>query len=585
MANPANFDRVLKRMHQNPKSVLEAAIRGSPDEITVLGNTWADKPGLISPSDAMDVWLYHLTSARVPSDIKNDVFCSTANCAFASILELSDARRRRTLDVITMCWFTMAQNEVLRGLIMKTPAALEIATRLWLEEGKGPVPSNVTIPAASCILWNLLKLAKAPELDRMLKAAGGKAREVAKLSLTRLKDVLKAPQLSSTHLMMHLDFLNSVSRVPSHPIRRAPFGANVIWIVTGALVKLSVLVNTSPDLGFLDAMVAGFGYLSNCLESTDGFTWVSQAIGAGLLPAYCDCSPKFYMVHGEDLEMITDVVNKILPKYLVYRSVIDAVDASMRKLTKAQEDRVRLSMAKKGWEEFYHMAHEKELIAIHSEVTKGMHMTCDNIKCQKVKRKEEVRRCSACLNTFYCSKECQAVAWKEEGKSESISKRDAAFFHVLSMRDAGKKRQQFRKLIKANFPSAALHDTVVCMDYTVLPAKSSVRLLKDYNTGHTMGSDNAEARNDALVEKVQTHPDRFTLIESKIACGQGHQCVLTLATGQFWTRESMLGPVDDLSGDDAELGHEDMDHIDFMKVQMMLDSFKDKHEGERRARV
>ena len=51
---------------------------------------------------------------------------------------------------------------------------------------------------------------------------------------------------------------------------------------------------------------------------------------------------------------------------------------------------------------------------------------------------------------------------------------------------------------------------------------------------HPMTSMNEEARNDALIEKVQKDPESYTLIEMTIASGVGHAIVITLATGGFW---------------------------------------------------
>ncbi|KAH8079436.1 hypothetical protein BXZ70DRAFT_996345 [Cristinia sonorae] len=639
MSSPEDvqFNRVLQQMRKTPKRILEAAKKGGRMELTVLSNAWVETPGLIDPSDALDVWLHHLNVSLVPTDIKADKFCDRANSAFCATLglsklgsfltsrpglvqrlvdawpgifkwtvflvasrvedlELDNRRRKATLDVISLCWYTLAHQDLLREIMVQTPATIEIATRLWIEEDKGLIPSSSPIHVGSCALGELLKMAKKPELDRMLKAKGGKADEIAKLSMTRLKTALKSPQPNAASLMIYMDFINSLSRVYSHPLRRALLSANVIWVFTGALVKLSVLVNTANNQDYIDAMVSGFGYLRNCLESSDGFTWVSQSVGAGLLPAFCDCSPLFKRLDPEDLNLVTDIIDSILPRYLVYRSVIDAVDHSMAKLSKSQRDRVGKSIVAKKWDAFYDLAYERKLVLLHNDVTKGRNLTCDNIKCQKVKSKEEVRRCSACLTTFYCSKECQTTAWKEgdhktmcklkerermEGKSEAISRKDAAFFHVLFMRDARKLRYDCRKIMERDYPSASIHDFVIYMDYTVVPMKHSVKLLKGFDIGPTAGTDNAEARNEALVEKVQQNPTRFTLVESKISCGSSEQCVLTLATAGFWEKGSGLeGETEEAyEGVDDEEDFEPLDHIDLLKARFALDAFVRHIEG------
>ena len=52
--------------------------------------------------------------------------------------------------------------------------------------------------------------------------------------------------------------------------------------------------------------------------------------------------------------------------------------------------------------------------------------------------------------------------------------------------------------------------------------------------GVTDGTPNAEARNDALLEKARDHPGKYTIIQSKISNGQNLNMVMTLVTGTFW---------------------------------------------------
>ncbi|KAH9887647.1 hypothetical protein C8Q73DRAFT_207746 [Cubamyces lactineus] len=574
----------------------------------VLSNAWTMPPGNISPQEAMDVFLHHLQESRVPANTSNK-FSDPPNLAFASMLGLSkigpflpeggplvqrlvdawpgiynwsvfifstrveglertNTRRRAALDVLSAFWYTIESRDPVREVMVKTPATVEIATRLWLEEDGGPIPSTMDSPAGTCVLGNLLKFANREALDRVLRIAGGKADEVAKLALARLQRALKGPTYNATHITIYMDFINSISRVPSHPLRHALLSANVIWVITNALTKISVLVHTSPDPSILDAMISGFGYLRNCLESTEGFTWVAQSVSAGLLQALCDCSPRFADVDPNDYTMITDILGDILPRYLIFRSVIEAVDTAMTKIDRgAQRKRIENSIIGPVWQKFFNLARERVLLLTQIDAFKGHSTTCDNIKCQKVGPRESFRRCSACLNTFYCSKvsydvvftlftiihslqECQATAWKEgdhktmcklkqrerlEGRAAPISKRDYQFLHYFSMFDARIHLKELLKVAKRDFPNTRPEELVISIDHTQLPPKYSLKDLKTYTVGpHPEGTNNAEARNEALIEKVQQNPDRFTLVEMSVSAGRGTHMVLALATGAFW---------------------------------------------------
>ncbi|KAL0961542.1 hypothetical protein HGRIS_006481 [Hohenbuehelia grisea] len=56
-----------------------------------------------------------------------------------------------------------------------------------------------------------------------------------------------------------------------------------------------------------------------------------------------------------------------------------------------------------------------------------------------------------------------------------------------------------------------------------------------HNLPAISGTANAEARNEALVQRARDHPGKFAMIHSKIANGQSFQLVLTLISGDFWS--------------------------------------------------
>ena len=390
----------------------------------VLANAWNDPSARVSYHDALDVFLVHLQEDRVPNDLSAK-FSDRANLAFSSMLgiskmgeilpedgpavrRLADAwqgiykwsvyifstrieglertqrRRQVALDVLSTFWYCICFRDIIRAQMVQSTATVEIATRLWLEEDNAAHASHVNAPAGTCLLGCLLREAKTEQLDRVLKAVGGKATEVAKLSIARLQRSLKGPDYIPAPISMYLDLLNSFSREAEHPLRHALLSANVISVVSGALVKLSVLVNTSRDPAFLDTMISAFGYLRNCLESTDGFTWINQAIGAGFLQAFCDCSTRFAELDPNDYKMIETIIARILPPYLVFRSVIEAADSALTKIERGvQRQRVEDSKAKDPWERFVRLARERMVVVRRAEAEKGTKIICDNAKVRR----------------------------------------------------------------------------------------------------------------------------------------------------------------------------------------------------------
>ncbi|KAJ6487237.1 hypothetical protein C8R47DRAFT_1216429 [Mycena vitilis] len=604
----------IKRLQDAPKQIIDSARRGSTSDLKLLANFWQQQvPDLVSLG-ILDVFFHHLNADKafsVPSEANQR--SPLAECAFYALVGLaksgdflvpgaphhrdpavpkawpgifkwsafffktrvmtarSAVDRRMVMDVIATAWYCLVRADGLREAIAATQGTVEIATQLWLLDDEVPHAGMefVNIPCATAAFDAVL-------VDRH-----------ATDRRPRRRCALKPTTLDAAAITIHLDLLSHLSWGPMHPLRLALLQAGVIPLCTRAAGTLTQALNAGGDPELLNGIVSAFGYLSNCLQSTEGFTWVIQSVGADLLTALADASPHFARLDEEDYAMLSDLLNETLPMYLVYRSVIQAVDASLRRMTALQMQRINSSIAKKIWIDFQKLAEERSLVVAHAAAVKGKAATCDN--CQKVDAKNTFQKCSGCSTTLYCSKECQRVAWKEgghrdtckmkqrerlEGKSQAISKSDIAFFHHLAARDARHHLPLLRRLARAEHPTLTSRDLLIRIDYTVVPPKYSAVPLngaEDHDL-RTNGSTNAEARNDAMLERVRQSPDRYRLIQSKIVNGAALQLVLSLVTGNFWEGGEAFDQLDE----DNEF-ETSMDEVDVMMARTALNRFLVSH--------
>lgn len=601
--NPA-LQRSLNALQRDPKKSIDAARRGSVSELITLANFWQEIPNMVSLG-VMDVFCTHLDERKAPS-FPNVPRVEDANLAFMSLLGLSkltdypdddrslgdlvlrtwpgiykwgyyffqirivkqdvpDDVRRQTLDVISGGWCVASREPRVRQAMLGTPGLLDIAVQLWVHEDGGPVPSLSNIPLGSALLDALLSKVDERTLTKVVKAAGGKAPNVAKMALSRLRSAIRASPMDPARTQILADLINEFSYEQDHRLRYALLSEGVIGTVTQALVAVSKEVTGSRDPAFLDAMLSLFGYLKNCLESTEGFTWVSQALNAGLITAFVDCSPTYAMLSQEDREMILSIFSNLLPRYMIYYSVIAAAEAPILKVDSSEDmkKRIRNSVAKDVWSTLRDLVLERRAISVRfSETKKNQGVACDNVKCHKIDFKNNFKKCTGCQVTLYCSKECLVTAWKEgdhktvcklkqqerqEGKLEPLSKRDRQFLHYLSMHDARQHLPHLREEAKSKFPSVPLSSLIISIDYTGVPSTFTVQSLENYSSPPTSGSQNAEARHDSLVERVQKNPGSGTLVEARISGGREDAMVATLAAGDVWNldRGSMtLGDAD-----------------------------------------
>ncbi|OBZ69916.1 hypothetical protein A0H81_10213 [Grifola frondosa] len=338
--------------------------------------------------------------------------------------------------------------------------------------------------------------------------------------------------MESDWIGAHVDLLSLFCCIGSHPLRTALLRANAVQVVTTALVKLSVLVNVSGELVHFFAMRACFCYLSSCLDIPDDITLVLESVGAGLLQAFCDCSTQFSKLASEDLKNVLDIVQDIVSRYLIYRSVIEAVDNAVSKIERGpQKGRVDASLAKTVWDTFCELAHERSASLVVAGVPQNG--LCDNKMCQKKGYIDEFRQCTVCLNALYCSKACQKIAWKKGNHKQmcsqwkfvkpdrsQISSLDRKFIKRLAIHDARSHLAHLRQLAQRDFLIVSCSDLVVCIDYCVVPTVFTLKQLRGYEYQYDRALPTYKAQNTELVERAQDDPASFTLIETTVTHGR-----------------------------------------------------------------
>ncbi|OBZ69914.1 hypothetical protein A0H81_10215 [Grifola frondosa] len=550
--------------------ILRAARRSTQTKIVPLRHALDER--LIPQDEVLDILFLHLNESRIPKSFATSMHPTIAavQClaAFANMDLEGDVgriidgwpgilkwsayfftetgnRRKVALQAVGICWISIMKHQAIVDAMGRSPTSIELATRMWLEEAIEPYNSAGRAPLSTHILMKFLQNSDGETVDRMLGTVGADCNKVAKFAVAKLQTSFGDTPTDPDGVVVHITFLTLLSGAGRAPLLNALLGANVNWVVTKALVEVSVLVNSQESVDAMVAMTYCFGYLHTSLEATDGFTWVSQSVGAGLLQAFCNCSPHFSKLEARDLKMVLEVVGNVVSRFLIYRSVIETVEVEMEKIDSGslQAKRVGASVAKPVWDAFRALAHERAvLVRLFSTANTQV---CDNVQCQKRANRKEFRRCSACLVTFYCSKECQKASWKEgdhkalcilqqrqrmEGKPMDISKRDIAFLQQLVVLESRRHLRYLRERARRDFPDTPYSGLVVCIDYSVLPTALSLKRLEGYEYDCPLDSENFRARNAVVIERARDYPDICTLIETTLERKRG---VLALGPSVF----------------------------------------------------
>lgn len=443
--------------------VVQAARLGSPMDIVVLSETWSESQGALQAHDVLGVLLSHLTLRRVPqagqprdrsnfftglavfsllalskfdvSVLQSEEFTSRIGADWEGIYawvihlyrnvverrEHDNETRLGAVDGIFIALQLLAANDAVRVAMLSTPATLEIATRLWVEEDNDLTPRK-PVPPGTIVMNHLLKDATQDTLAQTLEAAGGQAEFVAKLALTRLRSAMKHRPPSGRYISAYVMFLLRIS--PFEPFLHMLLRENVISTVTSALCKVGRISRDTEDLHLIEAMGFGFGYLSNRLHSTEGSTCVKQALSAGLLQALCDCSPKLPLLDTDDRATVMDILKFTLPRYMVYRLMIDCCASAIRKADREPyRTQIAGSIARDAWNELCRVVDERRNVAEQITKSPDHHFACHNVKvslqyfyttpvaiipptfqCTRMGTKNTIRRCTGCLEATYCSK-------------------------------------------------------------------------------------------------------------------------------------------------------------------------------------
>ncbi|KAJ6575584.1 hypothetical protein DFH09DRAFT_981151 [Mycena vulgaris] len=495
----------------------------------------------------------------------------------ARVASASAEDRRMFLDTLVKLFYVLSRFNQFVMAMIGTPGCLELVTKFWaLEDIPAGVESIVQGPIPTATLALLLKcsalLGKNDIYKRVTKAAGGDSDFVVQLVLARVKKLTKAmdPDRGALALSWHIDLICELCLPSPHPLRRAFFDANVIPTVTSAFVALSCTIVDHPTPNCVLMMVSCFAFFSRYLEGDD-YPSLVHATKAGFLAAFLDCSPTFRLMPAESVEVALNIIRQVLPRYLVYRSFIEAVNAALKQFqTPHYEALIAQPHVQAAWGPFVGrltkwMSPLEHTLKLKSE---GSPVQCDYVHCQLLDVKNSFSKCGACKVVYYCSPECQRLAWRsshrtackqlkaeQDGhRNKGRPKADREFLHGLSQWEADVNFAIFHDLAERHFPNTPHADLMPCVDFNKVPPEYSIKVIEPGASGHptivfsAADTMELEARFQGMAAKYRGTGQ--TIVQSVIASGATVEILTTLMSRKnFWTDKNTYS---DSSDEDAE---------------------------------
>ncbi|KAJ7776881.1 hypothetical protein DFH07DRAFT_979065 [Mycena maculata] len=175
---------------------------------------------------------------------------------------------------------------------------------------------------------------------------------------------------------------------------------------------------------------------------------------------------------------LKELLCTILPKGLVSYTVVIQMKKSFSEIGTAQNQRISHSPLFENWNGLKTLVEERvKVLDTWESAGRPSFLACDNMKCNKINKKDRFRRCSACHSASYCSSECQRVDWLDRHRNTcdtfrsthlayGIHTRERAFMRALLHADYQRLRFEIL-LLTLGFMNQQPAETVfVYFDYT-----------------------------------------------------------------------------------------------------------------------
>ncbi|KAJ6506810.1 hypothetical protein C8R45DRAFT_970620 [Mycena sanguinolenta] len=286
-----------------------------------------------------------------------------------------------------------------------------------------------------------------------LVIGAGSRRKLASLVVTRFNRCLPSADspvtddvvsllLGATYLVGHS--CEAVRGVCDPAFRDALLSQGLITALTTVSGALSRSGLTIP---VAEIILKGlFAALVEYLALFPRRTGIIEALRAGLLPAAFACATPAHIevTRGSLLELLGD----ILPASTIYYSVLSQLRVSVVQMrdfdaasTFADTDLLE------DWQSLLELIEDTGQILDKYKILSLTTKACDNLECVRDYTYNELKRCSGCSISYYCSSLCQSYDWREGHRQtckalsswryepSNITTRDKSFLRAIFFYD------------------------------------------------------------------------------------------------------------------------------------------------------
>jgi hypothetical protein len=252
-------------------------------------------------------------------------------------LESNQLPFHRTMaDTISAVFYAYSDIRPLNQLVVSTPGSVELATRIWIDTPfDGDFSTIIPYYRSMAGFMGLLSAGDLPRTfaQRIVGIKGYNASMIAEMVMTRISLAAGQDKVDDRYLTPLVNMLHHCSSMPT--ISEALLNHKSVATITKVARRLSHLSLSKDSDHAQSLVIPGFvclAYLADNLEGGDGITPICQSIENGLLSTWNICSNHLHLPLPEHVKAtsIIKIISDIIPRYLTYRSTIEAADKFLR---------------------------------------------------------------------------------------------------------------------------------------------------------------------------------------------------------------------------------------------------------------
>ncbi|OCB84661.1 hypothetical protein A7U60_g8181 [Sanghuangporus baumii] len=324
-------------------------------------------------------------------------------------------------------------------------------------------------------------------LDELLAAAGGKPETILKPILDVESEADKHPVLDTLHVCNEL--LGRFIGIRSHPLAVCleRIGSTAVSRGLRILTELSLDKQKSDKFGDVFGLcVCIFAILSS---PEDRKAWLLEALQSRIFPTIAISCSQLAKAPEVRLSVMKSLLSQNLPAHLADPAILFVCENALSTLSVEHQEQIMGSVFAPAWKSFVNRFFDLFVFYCYFEIA-GYHRGC--FKCGNIAsddRKVTLRRCVACRNVEYCSKECQMSDWKDHKRDcKSLKDKKSGplprwaiplFKRRLAAFDVRRHLPGIRDRMAQKYPCFPLQCALISLHYGFFPPRLLVALASE----------------------------------------------------------------------------------------------------------